>query len=106
MRSSRRSGAVGVRIDAERSFAGDIVGRSLQPEREKADGLTADPFRASRLLPLCTTLPLFTTACASPGPQNSDQQEGHGGPLKPDVVEAAEHVDQKQEAYQGDHQSA
>ncbi len=28
------------------------------------------------------------------GPQNSDQQERHGGPMKPDVVEAAKHVGQ------------
>jgi hypothetical protein len=94
-----------VRIDPERSFAGYIVGRSLQPEREKGDALRTDPRRATPFLPLCTTLPLFTTACAGRGPQNSDQQERHGGPLKPDVVEAAKHVDQKQEDYEGDHHS-
>jgi hypothetical protein len=94
-----------VRIDPERSFAGCIVGRSLQPEREEGDALRTDPRRATPFLPLCTTLPLFTTACAGRGPQNSDQQERHGGPLKPDVVEAAKHVDQKQEDYEGDHHS-
>jgi hypothetical protein len=33
--SSQRTGAVGVRIDAERPFAGDIVDGSLQPEPVK-----------------------------------------------------------------------
>ena len=40
------------------------------------------------------------------GPQKSDQQQHRGGPLKPDVVEAAEQVDQKQEDDDGDHHGA
>ena len=57
-----------VRVDPERSFAGYIVDRSLQPEREKGDALRADPRRATPLLPLCATLPLSTTACAGSRP--------------------------------------
>src|SRR3984957_15036483 len=40
------------------------------------------------------------------GPQKSDQQQDRCGPLKPDVVEAAEQVDQKQEDDDGDHHGA
>ena len=40
------------------------------------------------------------------GPQNSDQQEHRDRPVKPDVAEAAEHVDHKQEDGDGDHHGA
>src|ERR1700733_1132535 len=40
------------------------------------------------------------------GPQKRDQQQHRGGPLKPDVVEAAEHINRKQEDDDGDHHGA
>ena len=63
--------------------------------------------QASALLPNTGQLSLYLRRVARDrGPQNSDQRERHGGPVKPDVVEAAKHVDQKQEHYEGDHHRA
>ena len=42
----------------------------------------------------------------SRGPQEGDQQQHRGGPLKPDLVETAEHVDHEQEDSDGDHHDA